>query len=65
MFKTPPNDLISVRIARDLLGVSHTKMAQMIKSGTIRHFSNPLDGREKLVSKAEILALVPRRAEAE
>lgn len=58
------NDLISIAEARVLLGVSHTKMAQMLKSGVIRHFPNPLDGRVKLVSKAEVLALIPRRAEA-
>ena len=59
-----PNDLITVKEARHLLGVSHTKMSQMVKKEIIRHFSNPLDGREKLVSKAEIIALIPKRAEA-
>lgn len=60
----PVNDLITISEARALLGVSHTKMAQMVKNGVIRHFPNPLDGRVKLVSKAEVLALIPRRAEA-
>jgi hypothetical protein len=60
----PINDLITVSEARALLGVSHTKMAQIVKNGVIRHFPNPLDGRVKLVSKAEVLALIPRRAEA-
>ena len=58
------NDLITVAEARSLLNVSHTKMAQMLKNGVIRHFPNPLDGRVKLVSKAEVQALIPRRAEA-
>ncbi len=59
-----PSDLITVAEARSLLGVSHTKMSQMVKKGVIRHFTNPLDGRVKLVSKAEVIALIPRRSEA-
>ncbi len=59
-----PSDLITVTEARSLLGVSHTKMSQMVKKGVIRHFTNPLDGRVKLVSKAEVIALIPRRSEA-
>jgi hypothetical protein len=59
-----PKDLITISEARSLLGVSHTKMSLMVKKEIIRHFPNPLDGREKLVSKSEVLALVPRRAEA-
>jgi hypothetical protein len=39
-------------------------MAQLIKEGTLRHFPNPLDRREKLVSKGEVLALKPPRAVA-
>lgn len=58
------NDLITIAEARTLLNVSHTKMAQMLKNGVIRYFPNPLDGRVKLVSKAEVQALIPRRAEA-
>jgi hypothetical protein len=59
-----PNDLITVSAAKQLLGVSHTKMSQLIRDGLIRYFPNPLDGREKLVSKAEVMALIPKRAEA-
>lgn len=57
-----PTDLITTAEARELLGVSHTKMAQLLKGGEIRHFPNPLDRRVKLVSKAEVLALIPNRA---
>lgn len=64
MITAQPNDLITVSEARDLLGVSWNKMAKLIKLGVVRHFPNPLDNRVKLVSKAEVLALVPRRAEA-
>jgi hypothetical protein len=64
MENTQPNDLIAVAEAQRLLGVSHAKIAQLIRTGLIRHFSNPLDGRVKLVSKAEVEALKPKRAEA-
>ena len=59
-----PVDLITASEARKLLEVSAVKMAQPIREGTLRHFPNPLDRREKLVSKAEVLSLKPRRAEA-
>ena len=59
-----PNDLIPVKDARALIGVSHTKMTQLIRDGVVITYSNVLDRREKLVSKAEVLALRPYRAEA-
>jgi hypothetical protein len=64
MREIQPSDLITVAEARDLLGVSHTKMSQLVKRGVVRHFPNQLDGRVKLVSKSEVLALMPKRAEA-
>lgn len=60
---TTPADLITINEAREILGVSRPTMAKIVKKH-LRHFPNPIDGREKLVSKAEVLALVPRRAEA-
>jgi hypothetical protein len=57
-------DLIPVKDARALIGVSHTKMTQLIRDGVVRTYPNVLDRREKLVSKAEVLALRPYRAEA-
>jgi hypothetical protein len=59
-----PDDLIMIIEAQRILGVSHKKMTQLLKDGVIRHFPNPLDKRQKLVSKAQILSLKPRRAEA-
>lgn len=59
-----PADLIPVKDARVLIGVSHTKMTQLIRDGVIRTYPNVLDRREKLVSKVEVLALRPYRAEA-
>jgi hypothetical protein len=59
-----PIDLITTSEARKILEVSAVKMAQLIREGVIRHFPNPLDKRVKFVSKAEVEALKPRRAEA-
>ena len=59
-----PTDLITTSEARKLLGVSAVKMAQLIREGLIHHFDDPLDKRVKLVSKTEVLALKPKRAEA-
>jgi predicted DNA-binding transcriptional regulator AlpA len=58
-----PTDLITINEAREILGVSRPTMAKIVKK-YLRYFPNPIDGREKLVSKAEVLALLPRRAEA-
>ena len=59
-----PTDLIPVKDARALIGVSHTKMTQLIRDEVVRTYPNVLDRREKLVSKAEVLSLRPYRAEA-
>jgi hypothetical protein len=56
-----PKDLITAVEARKILGVSTKKMAELLRNGTLRHFSNQLDRREKLVSKSEVLALIPHR----
>ena len=63
MKKTQPQDLISVAEAQRLLGVSHAKMAQIIREGLVKHFPNPLDKRVKLVSRVEVLALKPKRVD--
>jgi hypothetical protein len=59
-----PTDLINVNEATKLLGVSHTKMAKLIKAGVLTVYKSPLDTRKKLVSKAELLSIKPIRAEA-
>jgi hypothetical protein len=62
MGNVQPSDLITTSEARALLGCSAVKMAQLIKNGVIRHFTDPLDKRVKLVSREEVLALIVRRA---
>jgi hypothetical protein len=64
MSNNRPNDLIKTNEARKLLGVSTVKMSELIRNGTIQHFTYALDRRVKLVSRAEVLALLPNRAEA-
>ena len=59
-----PNDLITTSEARRLLGVSAVKMAQLIRDGILPFYANPLDRRVKFVSKAQVEALKPKRAEA-
>jgi predicted DNA-binding transcriptional regulator AlpA len=59
-----PADLISTTEAQHLLGVSRPKMSRLLKEGVIRHFPNPIDKRVKLVSRGEVLALVPPRVRA-
>lgn len=59
-----PSDLVNVSEAQRILGVSHFKMSQLIKDGMLNHYPNPIDRRQKLLSKAEVEALKPKRAEA-
>ena len=64
MVENRPNDLIPVAEARKLIGVSPTKMAQLLKVGMLRHFPDLLDKRVKLVSESEVLSLKSGRKAA-
>jgi hypothetical protein len=58
-----PKDLITTTEARQLLGVGKHKMKDLL--GTeLAVYTNPLDKRKKLVSRAEVLKLKEPRAEA-
>jgi hypothetical protein len=59
-----PGDLITATQARKLLGVSPLKMTKLLKDGALRLFSDPLDERKKLVSRAEVLSLKEPRERA-
>ena len=60
-----PNDLIPLKDARQILGVSTRKMTFLItKDKLLQTYTNPLDKRQRLVSKAEVLKLREPRAEA-
>ena len=59
-----PDDLIRTTEARKLLGVSTVKMTQLIKSGAFIVYSDLLDRRVKLLSRAEVEALKIRSVKA-
>lgn len=57
-----PADLIPLTMARKVLGVSQAKIAQLVKNGTLTHYSTPLDARVKLVSRKQVESLRFREA---
>lgn len=59
-----PNDLIPLKDARAILGVSDNKITSLVKEKALRLYVYPLDKRKKLVSKAEVEALKRPRPEA-
>jgi hypothetical protein len=54
------NKYMSVGEARELLGVSEPKIAQMIKDHEIPWEINPLDKRSKLLDRAFVEALAAK-----
>jgi DNA-binding MarR family transcriptional regulator len=59
-----PHDLIPLGEARHLLGVSDNKVTSLVKAGLLKTYTDLLDRRKKLVSRAEVEALKVPRAEA-
>jgi hypothetical protein len=55
-----PTDLIPVKEARTLLGISAHKMSQLIRDGILEHWTKPLDARVKLVSRVAVVNLIER-----
>jgi hypothetical protein len=49
-------DLIPLKEAQDILGVSHTTMARLVREGRFTIYRNPLDRRQKLVHISEVRA---------
>lgn len=47
-------ELISLREARERLGISRVTMTKLVKDGRFTVYANPVDAREKLVDAAEI-----------
>jgi len=56
-------DFITIGTARERLGVSKPKMAQLIRDGLFPVYVNPLDRREKLVRWADVEAGLRRPVE--
>jgi predicted metalloprotease len=51
---------MTVGEARDVLGISRPKMAQLLKDGVLTVRVDPLDKRVKLVSRTAVQALAAR-----
>lgn len=51
------SEYMTVADARDYLGVSKRKIAQLIESGVLPAEDNPLDKRSKKVRRADVEAL--------
>ena len=54
------SEYISVAEARDLLGVSRTRIAEMVKRGELTWEPNPVDRRGKLLLRAQVEALAAK-----
>jgi hypothetical protein len=59
-----PTDLITTTEARKLLGISSATMTKLIRNAVVVTYSDPMDSRVKLVSRAAVLALRVPRSEA-
>ena len=49
-------ELIPLKEAQDILGISHTTMARLVREGRFTIYQNPLDRRQKLVHISEVRA---------
>lgn len=54
------DEYISVAQAREILGVSEPKMAQLLKSGQLASEPNPVDRRGKILKRSEVEALAAK-----
>jgi hypothetical protein len=51
---------LTVTQARRLLKVSPSKMTQLLRRNLIRHHRNPIDMREKLIRRSDLLAFLKK-----
>ncbi len=51
---------LTVTQARRLLKVSSAKMTQLLRQNLIRHHRNPIDMREKLIRRSDLLAFLKK-----
>jgi excisionase family DNA binding protein len=54
MSENDEREYISVAEAREMLGVSKPKMAEMLDKGVLPWEPNPLDSRSKLIPRAAV-----------
>ena len=57
--------MITVREARERLGISRVTMARLLKDGRFTVYKNQLDMREKLIDEAELEELRKPRLESQ
>jgi Helix-turn-helix domain len=55
-----PDELMTVKEARAVLGVGTRKIAALIASGTLPTQPDPLDERVKLIKRSDVDALLAR-----
>jgi hypothetical protein len=60
-----PDDLMTVKEARAVLGVGTRKIAALIASGELHTQPDPLDKRIKLIRRSEVHALMERSSKLE
>ena len=59
------SEYISVAEARELLGVSKTRIAEMVRKGELVWEPNPVDRRGKLLRRADVEALAAKAGKKE
>ncbi len=59
-----PTDLITLTEAARELGVSRPTMSRVVSKIRLRTYPDPLDGRARLVSRADVRALRVRETKA-
>lgn len=57
MMMTIPSDRMTLTEARELLGISKTKIIQLVRDGKLTTEPNALDKRSKLVRRVDVEAL--------
>lgn len=57
--------LISLKVARERLGISKVTMARLVKERRFKVYENPLDRRQKLVDPVELTNAVRPHEAAE
>ena len=65
MSQSEGRKLITVREARERLGISRVTMARLLKEGRFTVYKNQLDMREKLIDEAELEELRKPRLESQ
>ncbi len=49
-------ELVQLKVVQGRLGISKTKMAELVRTGRFPVYENPLDRRQKLVDWSEVQA---------